>query len=221
MTKERAEKMRKFGWGGTLVVMGLALAAAAVPADAGGYVLSLNGPATVDRGEQFHVDAVLSGPPIIDSMIMTIGVAGPRSLIYNGYQLGGNVQFQTGGPDDFSRPKGATDTGLLALNPLLTNDLYPLTPSRADAYFDATTRPGSTFNQGTIVSMTLTMPTDAVLNETFDFTVFHDTLGFEGATFFEPIVGGPLRVMVVPEPVTLALLGLGGIFAARRRLLGA
>jgi PEP-CTERM motif len=226
--EERAEKMRKFGWEGTLFVVGSALAAASMPASAA-YVVSVSAPdTTIEPGQQFTVNAVLTGPHTIDSFVLLMDVTGPKSLAYNAYQLAGNGPFQTGGPDDFSGPKGAPDTGLLdglsgrLLNPLITNALYPQTPTRADVKFDATTRPGSTFTQGTIVTMTLTMPTNAVPNQdSFNILAVPDTFAFQGTDFFDATAGPALHITVVPEPATLVLLGLGGLAAARRRFLGA
>jgi len=227
MAKERAETMRKFGWGGTLVLMGLAVVAIAVPANAG-YVLSLSGPSTVTPGQSFEVSAnMTASDPVNDKFDIhawTVAVNGPRSLIYNGYLLN-PAAFITGGAEDNSHPKGAPNTGDLA-GLLITNSLYAATPSIADVQFEGLTRsnPDGTsipfVGSGNLLTMRLKMPDDAQLQEVYNLGagIQAFNLGFDDVSVQ---AGSPLSISVVPEPATLVLLGLGGLAAVRRRFLGA
>jgi len=207
------------------------LAATALPADAD-YVLSIAGVGTtfadrdpdpakwgVRAGDEFQIAAVLSGSGPHDSAIFDVGVTGPRSLIDNKYLWGTN--YTSGSLNDFSVPKVDIATGLFpaGLKPVINNALYAFTPSRADMHFENLTNDGTTFGAGTLVTMNLKVPADAVLGEQFVIAPFFDTfaLGFDGVPTTN---GSSLTVKVVPEPATLVLLGLGGMAAVRRRLLG-
>ena len=74
--------MRRLGWEGTLVAMGLALAAAAVPANAA-YVMNMTGPANANPGAIVAVNVVLTGAGPHDSMLfdvaLTRSAGAPRS----------------------------------------------------------------------------------------------------------------------------------------------
>lgn len=226
--------MRSHGWRGTLALAYLTITATTVPALGGGYVLSVEGIGSdldpgpqfgVLPGQQFDVAAILSGDVFAshDSAIFDVGVQGPRSLIYNTY-LWDPVAFATGGDDDFSIPEVDPGTGLFpsGLKPLIDNNLYvpvgPNPPVRADVHFEALARPGETFTVGTLVTLTLKMPADAQVGEKFIIEPFPGAfvLGFDTIPTEK---GASLGVVVVPEPTTLILMGLGGLAAARRRLL--
>lgn len=221
--------MRKYGWKVALVLMALTLAVSTIPANAGGYVLSIVGvgpdlaPGSqfgVLPGQSFDVAAVLTGDAFVmhDSAIFDVGFTGPRDLIYNTY-LWYPVAYATGGDDDFSIPEVDPATGLIAagLKPLITNDLYPATPARTDVHFEALARPGQTFTVGTLVTFTLKMPADAQIGEKYliqpypvAFVLGFDTMPTD--------IGSSLGVVVVPEPATLILLVLGGLAAFHRRV---
>lgn len=234
--------MGKHGLRIAIVLIGLTLVAAVAPVQAGGYSLSIagNGSAFPDLdpgalwgvlpGGTFQVDAVLSDaglpvPPnpaaLHDRARFDVGVTGPRFLIDNAYLW--DALYASGGPNDFSVPK--VDPGTLlfpaGVKPLITNNLYPATPTRADMHFENTvTVPGQKFGVGTLVTLTLKVPGDAVPGEQFLIAPF-PSLFVNGSSFIPSSAGSSLGVVVVPEPATLVLLGLGGLAAIRRRRLRA
>ncbi len=228
--------MRKYGWGSAVVV--LFLASGAVPANAGGYIVSIEGNGSlypdgngalpqwgVAPGATFQVDVVLTGDAlgltIHDAAIFNVGFTGPRNLTYNSY-LWDPIAYATGGADDFSIPEVDPGTGLFpaGVKPIIDNDLYipdgPNPPVRADVHFEAITRPGQTFGAGTIVTLTLKMPGDAQIGEKYVIAPFPDAFTLNFNTI-PTEMGSSLGVIVVPEPTTLILLGLGGLAAIRRR----
>jgi len=171
------------------------------------------------------VAAVLNGDLLglaqHNSATFDVGFTGPRSLIDNKY-LWDSFAYNTGNNaayEDFSVPLGAADTGILAGKPLITPGLYsaPGFPTRADVHFEALTKAGKTFTSGTLVTLTLTMPSDAQIGEKFLIQPFPIAfvLGFDTVP---TDTGSSLGVVVViPEPATIILVGLGGMAAIRRR----
>ena len=130
--------------------------------------------------------------------------------------------------DDIGRMKIAqvTGTGGEAANPVLT------------AYFDDLGEPGTVVNSaGTLItgvdgSVALGSPAPPngdplytfefhVPDEPYSTIIVIDLDGLElTMPFGDPLsftYGGPIEIHVSPEPMTIALLGLGGLFLRRRK----
>jgi len=192
--------------------MGLALAAAALPANAD-YVMNMTGPATATPGSNVAVSAVLTGSGPHDSMVWDVAAtqsAGAPNPVYLGYLLDVTA-YQTGGADDHSIPKGTVDTGRLPAD----------TATPANIHIEGNTRAqGTFFTTGTLATFDFTIPAGAAPGQTYSFRPAPDTFT-NGLTDVLTTAGTTLTITVVPEPATLLLLGIGGLAAARRRLMGA
>ncbi len=228
-TKARRQE-RTNGCGRILVVLGLTLAAAAVPANAG-PVLSIVGNGTlfpdangdgpgwvVTAGGTFQVDAILSNTPgsgvVHDSAAFNVSVTGPGNLLYSSYFW--NAPYQTGGADDFSIPKGALDTGVVPGTPAIDGALYNLTPAISDIHFEAVMRGVVEIPLGVLVTLTLKAPANVVLGVEYTIAPIVEDFSLYGK-IIPTTNGSSLGVIFVPEPATLVLLALGGLASARHR----
>ena len=199
---ERMEKMGKIGKLAALaiVAVGLAFASQAARADYVMDVVNDVGASAAEAlpGDSFVADVVVlrdpDGQERFDSfgMWVTFDVLG---LEYDNYTLGPSA-FNTHDSNDFSDAITATIGG--------------------DPYFLAVTRDTEVFTVGSLVALDLTVPSAAAPG-----TVY--TIGTEIDFFNDgwndvPLMSrGSFALTVVPEPMTLALLGIGGVFALRRR----
>jgi len=191
--------------------MGLALAAAVVPANAD-YVLNMTAPAQANPGQTVQVSALLAGVGPHDSFLLDVGIAssaGAPNLVYLGYLLD-LTAYQTGGADDFSVPKGAVDTGRLPA----------ATPAPVNVHLEAVTRSGQVFTTGTLATIDFVIPAGAAPGQVYTFQPLADTFA-NGLDIVPTTNGDTATITVVPEPATLLLLGIGGMAAARRRLFSA
>jgi len=124
-------------------------------------------------------------------------------LILNSYTWAA-PPFVTGGLNDFSQPK---------------NNVLPM-PISGITFSANTDVTGTTFPTGTVVTMNLAIPGDwlpfseSVEVSVADGAAFNDFTNF---VFPNVVSGSPFTLRIVPEPATLALLGIGGIAALRRR----
>lgn len=114
--------------------------------------------------------------------------------------------FVTGGLNDFSQPK---------------NNVLPM-PINSITFSGNTDVTGDTFGTGPVVSMELTIEspwTGDMLPQSIEVGVadgaaFNDFTNFVFPTI---VTGSPFTLRIIPEPATLALLGIGGIAVLRRR----
>jgi len=202
-----------------LSMIGLVSVVTVAPANAG-YVLSITGPPeqNVQSGRQFQLSAVLTSDANDrhDSMIFDVRFSGPVDLVYRRYFLD-PVAYQTGGADDFSVPEWDPNIDYYPTYTICAS--RPCVSDYTQIHFEAVTRPGQTFGSGTLVTMSFKVPvgTPELWSEPYTVEVIPDTFA-RGFEVVETVSGGPFLFFVdVPEPGTLALLVLGGVWMARQR----
>lgn len=137
-----------------------------------------------------------NGDEEVGTAIFDLGIDN-GGLNYTGYMW--NALFETDVPNDASdRP---TINGATSLH-----------------FENLTTTGTNLFPEGTLVTLDLVVPGGTPEGETFNVSYSHDTLTPDGLFTFFGVTGSTgLAITTVPEPATLALLGIGGIAALRRR----
>lgn len=181
------------------------------------YVIDVQGPggtsgADVAPGGSISLDVVLSGDSVTttNDFAVTFSRGG---LILNNFSFG--APYVTEGGDDTSQPQVAD------LPLTLADDTAGVSGSAVDAWFSNFLGTGA-FADGTVLSFDLEVPGDYPLgpvdigigNSGINTKPFFSE-GFGSATI-DGVNNFGLNI-VVPEPATLALLGIGGLVAAARR----
>jgi PEP-CTERM motif-containing protein len=184
--------------------MSVALCAAAVaaPSYAGsGYALSITD-AAGEPGEIVQVLVLLDNALDVEGWSFGLEVDSPASI--TGWAAGADVP---NGGGDFNQTDLYSSTGLTNGTVISFVDLFPLSPGAGNEIF----------------SVDILIPISASIGDQFAIN-FTDTLGSppvglvvisEGGAYAPTTDGG--LITVVPAPSSLAMLGLGGIVANRRR----
>ena len=221
-----------------VAVIGVGVCLAAGSAYAG-YDMTLSGPASVMPGDTFDLQANMTrdADEAIDTfdfwLMFDYGLGetdtAAGGVQYNGYSFGldsqGATIFEAGvAAEDASTPF------LANLPQMINRDLVTINMQNApdvwaiDLRLQGISRVvgGDTqlWDEGTLVSLNLEIPgtyLDEFPQGTLDIRILPVAFTAPDRAVVDVRIGDPLSIKVVPEPATLALLGLGGVFALRRR----